>query len=61
MGSFDEFSLSIRLFLKAYRWRSIEPTPWTPMEKPLAHSRLALVSSAGFPLKDQEPFDDTVL
>ncbi len=60
MGSFDEFSLSVRLFLKAYRWRSIEPTPWTPMKKPLAHSRLALVSRAGFALKDQEPFDDTV-
>ena len=29
-------------------------------EKSLTHSRLALVSSAGFVLKDQEPFDDTV-
>ncbi len=60
MGSLDEFSFSIRLFLKAYRWRSIEPTPWTAMKKPLEQSRLALVSSAGFALKDQEPFDDTV-
>jgi D-proline reductase (dithiol) PrdB len=56
MGSIDEFSLSVRLFLKAYRWRRIDPVPWTPLARPLAESRLALVSSAGFLLPGQEPF-----
>jgi len=60
MGNVNEFSFSIRLFLKAYRWRTIEPTPWTAMKKPLSQSRLALVSSAGFVMKDQESFDNTV-
>ncbi|HEY9421039.1 MAG TPA: glycine/sarcosine/betaine reductase selenoprotein B family protein [Thermoanaerobaculia bacterium] len=56
MGSLDEFSLKVRLFLKAYPWRRIDPVPWTPPRKPLAESRLALVSSAGFILPGQEPF-----
>lgn len=56
MGSFDEFSLKVRLFLKAYPWRRIEPVPWTPLRQPLAGSRLALVSSAGFILPGQERF-----
>ncbi len=56
MGSLDEFSLKVRLFLKAYPWRRIEPVPWTPLRKPLAESRLALVSSAGFILPGQERF-----
>ena len=56
MGAIDEFSLPVRLFLKGYRWRRIDPVPWTPLRKPLAASRLALVSTAGFVLPDQEPF-----
>jgi D-proline reductase (dithiol) PrdB len=60
MGSIDEFTLRYRLFLKAYRWRRIDPVPWTPLAKPLAASRLALVSTAGFVLPGQEPFSASV-
>lgn len=60
MGEFSEFSLLVRAFLKAYRWRRIDPVPWAPLVKPLAECRLALVSSAGFVLRDQEPFDESV-
>ncbi len=60
MGEFSEFSLSVRAFLRAYRWRRIDPVPWAPLEKPLAECRLALVSSAGFVLRDQQPFDGSV-
>jgi len=60
MGSFDEFPLRWRLFLKAYRWRRIDPVPWTPLRKPLAECRLALVSSAGFVLPGQAPFDESI-
>jgi D-proline reductase (dithiol) PrdB len=56
MATIDEFSLPVRLFLKGYRWRRIDPVPWTPLRRPLAESRLALVSSAGFILPGQEPF-----
>jgi D-proline reductase (dithiol) PrdB len=61
MGELSEFSLPIQLFLRAYRWRRIEPVPWTPLQKPLAQSRLALVSSAGLVLPTQPPFDESIL
>lgn len=60
MGDLSEFTLPVRLFLKSYRWRPIKSLPWSPLKKPLAQSRLALVSSAGLVPPDQEPFDDRV-
>ena len=57
MGDLSEFQTGMRLFLKAYPWRRIDPVPWTPLRRPLADSKLALVSSAGFVMPDQEPFD----
>lgn len=57
MGDLSEFSLPIRLFLKAYPWRRIDPVPWVPLRKPLAQCRLGLVSSAGFVLPGQVPFE----
>jgi D-proline reductase (dithiol) PrdB len=60
MGEFSEFSLTVRAFLKVYRWRRIDPVPWAPLKKPLSKCRLGLVSSAGFVLSDQQPFDESV-
>jgi D-proline reductase (dithiol) PrdB len=60
MGDPTEFTLPIRLFLKTYPWRRIDPVPWTPLRKPLNECRLALVSSAGFVLPNQKPFDETI-
>jgi len=57
MGDIGEFSLKVQIFLRAYRWRRIDPVPWTPLAKPLSACRVALVSSAGFVLPGQEPFD----
>jgi D-proline reductase (dithiol) PrdB len=58
MGELSEFSLPTRLFLKTYRWRRIDPIPWTALKKPISQSRLALVSSAGLVQKNQEPFNE---
>jgi D-proline reductase (dithiol) PrdB len=41
-----------------YRWVVNDEAPWTPLARPLAECRLALVSSGGFYLKDQPPFED---
>ncbi|MFI5395770.1 MAG: glycine/sarcosine/betaine reductase selenoprotein B family protein [Candidatus Binatia bacterium] len=60
MGSIDEFSLPVRLFLKAYRWRRIDPVPWAPLAKSLSECRLAVVSSAGFVVPGQPAFDSAV-
>lgn len=59
MGDLGEFSLWVRTRLRAYRWRRIDPVPWTPLRRPLAECRLALVSSAGFVLPEQERFDES--
>ena len=58
MGEIREFSRSLRLFLRPYRWRKIDPVPWAPLDKPLSTCRLAIVSSAGLVPPDQPRFDD---
>ncbi|HWN41947.1 MAG TPA: glycine/sarcosine/betaine reductase selenoprotein B family protein [Thermoanaerobaculia bacterium] len=60
MATFDELSVPVRMFLKGYRWRRIDPVPWTPLRKPLSASRLTLISSAGWVLPGQEPFARTL-
>jgi D-proline reductase (dithiol) PrdB len=59
MGDVSEFQTGMRLFLKAYPWRRIDPVPWTPLRRRLAESKLALVSSAGLVMPGQEPFDSS--
>ena len=60
MGELNEFSIPVRLFLKAYPWRRIDLVPWATPSKPLSKCRLALISSAGFVLPNQVPFDESV-
>ena len=60
MARTDELPLHYRAFLKAYRWRRIDPVPWTPLDKPLSEARLGLVSSAGLTVAGHEGFDSSV-
>lgn len=60
MGEIAEFSLPVRLFLKGYRWRRIDPVPEAPLSRPLGEARLMLVSSAGLTAPGQAPFDERV-
>lgn len=60
MGEIEEFPLAIRLFLRAYPWRRIDPVPWAPLRRPLAECRLALVSSAALVAPGQPAFDASV-
>ena len=60
MGRSDEFSLVTQLFLKAYRWRRIDPVPWHPLPKPLGDCRVALLSSAGLVAPGMAPFDERI-
>lgn len=41
-----------------YRWAVNHDAPWTPLARPLRECRLGLVSSGGFYMPDQEPFED---
>ena len=60
MGDLNEFPFKYRLYLKAYRWRRIDPVPWTPLKKPLKDCRLAMISSAAMVTADQDPFDNFI-
>ena len=60
MATLGELPLRWQLFLRTYRWRAIDPVPWTPLAKPLKECRAALVTSAGFSLPDQQPFDESI-
>jgi D-proline reductase (dithiol) PrdB len=44
-------------FIETYKpWES-QDIPWTPAEKPLAESTVAIVTTAGVHRKDQKPFN----
>lgn len=60
MADTKDLSLGLRAFLKAYRWRRIEPVPVARLAKPLSECRVALVSSAGLVVPGDEPFSDSV-
>lgn len=58
MAELSELGLALRAYLAAYSWRTIDPVPWSPLRKPLADANVALVSTAGMVLPEQEPFDN---
>ncbi|MEJ2190255.1 MAG: glycine/sarcosine/betaine reductase selenoprotein B family protein [Acidobacteriota bacterium] len=55
-----DLPLSLRFFLRRYRWRRIDPVPCARLSKALTACRVALVSSAGLVVPGDEPFDDAV-
>ena len=57
MARLKDLTLSHRLFLKAYRFRSVDWSPGARLQKLLGESKLALISSAGLHLPDQPAFD----
>jgi D-proline reductase (dithiol) PrdB len=40
-----------------YQWSLYDSSPWTPLKKPLEQSCVALLSSSGIFMNNQEPFD----
>ena len=67
LAQLSDVDLAERLFLKGYPFNRYAPRPddptttaMTPMHKPLAACRVALISTAGLSLPDQAPFDVTV-
>jgi D-proline reductase (dithiol) PrdB len=57
MASFEELSFKDRALLRLYRFRRVEPVPWTPLARPLARCRVALVTTAGLVPPGQPDFD----
>ncbi|MCP3957879.1 MAG: selenoprotein B glycine/betaine/sarcosine/D-proline reductase [bacterium] len=60
MARLSDLSFTLRTFLRAYRWKQLDPVPVARLAKPLDRCRVALVSSAGLVVPGDEPFDQSV-
>lgn len=60
MATIRDLPLKYRVLLRAYRYRRVDWTPGSVLRKPLTEARLAVVTSAGFYLPDQPPFDTSI-
>ena len=47
-----------RFFMKLYRGEHYETSPYTPLRLPLNKCKVALITTAGFFLEEQEPFEN---
>jgi len=52
-----DLSLGLRVFMRTYRWRAIDPVPASSLKRPVTSCRVAVVSSAGLVAPGDEPFD----
>jgi D-proline reductase (dithiol) PrdB len=57
MARLEDLTLTHRLFVQNYPFRKVDWAPGSRLAKPLAQSKLALISSAGVHLPGQAPFD----
>ena len=52
-----DLPLKYRFLLRAYRWRRADEVPAARLRVPIADARVALVTSAGFVMPGDVPFD----
>jgi D-proline reductase (dithiol) PrdB len=60
MARIADLKLAHRLFMKAFRYRSVDWRPGARLDKTLRDSKLALITTAGLHLPPQPPFDPSV-
>ena len=60
MASLTDLSLKYRIFMRTYRYRQADWSPGAVLKKPLARARVAVVTTAGYYLPEQSPFDDSI-
>ena len=56
MPIMERLSKSMQKRMLDWPCNAYENTPWTPMAKPLSDSKVALVSTAGFHVREDKPF-----
>jgi D-proline reductase (dithiol) PrdB len=60
MAKLSDLKLKYRLYMQAYPYRHIDWRPGAQLHKPLAASKIAVVTSAAFYSVEQRPFDPGV-
>jgi glycine/betaine/sarcosine/D-proline reductase family selenoprotein B len=58
VAELSDLNFKFRTYMRGYRYRSLDWSPGSVLEKPLSEARLALVTTAAFYLPYQEPFDE---
>jgi D-proline reductase (dithiol) PrdB len=56
MANVSDLSLKDRLWYHRYRFRRVDPLPWTEEGPPVSQARVAVVTSAGIHLPGDPPF-----
>jgi D-proline reductase (dithiol) PrdB len=59
MAHLSDLPLKYRLLIKGYPFRRVDWRPGSALSKPLDQARVALITTAGFFLPGQQPFDDS--
>ena len=59
MAKLSDVVLKYRLLIQGYPFRRVQWLPGTHLSKPLNEARIALVTTAGFYLPDQTPFEQS--
>ena len=57
MARLEDLSLTHRLFVETYPFRTVDWAPGERLVKPLSQSKIVIISSAGLYLPGQDPFD----
>ncbi len=57
MAEISDLSFRDRLWYRRYRFRKVDPLPWSPLPVPLPEARVAVVTSAGLHLPEDPPFE----
>ena len=60
MARLSDLKPRYRVFMQTYRYRSVDFGEGARLEKPLSQARFAAITTAGFYLPDQPPFDESV-
>ena len=59
MGKLSDLKLKYQLLIKGYPFRRVDWRPGAVLTKPLNQARIALITTAGFYLPNQQPFDQS--
>ena len=57
MASFNDLGFLDRYLIRLYPFKKYNTSPHTPLNKPLEQARIALITTGGFYLDGQQPFN----
>lgn len=60
MAKLSDLKLGYRIYMHAYRYRSLDWRPGAVLKKPLSQSQISVVTTAAFFRPDQKPFDESI-